>query len=125
MIEQNRSAFIIWAFDSEIGAGDALTNVNLVKERVLSAVNPESYVDAIESQLPSDFSITQRQKVKLDQYEALRLIIEMREPSIKEAMYIIKSGNTIWVVTYATGADEFDSRLPTFEQSANTLRVEP
>jgi hypothetical protein len=31
----------------------------------------------------------------------------------------------MWVVTYATGADEFSERLPTFEQSANTLRVEP
>lgn len=125
MIEQNRSAFVIWAFDTVTGASGALTNVNLVKERVLSAVNPDSYVDAVESQLPSDFSITERQKVKLDNYEALRLIIEMGEPDIKEAMYIIKSGNTMWVVTYATGADEFPSRLPTFEQSVNTLRIEP
>lgn len=125
MIEQNRSAFIIWAFDSNLSPGRPLANVNLVKERVLSAVNPENYVDAIQSQLPSDFSITERKKIKLEHYEALRLIIEMREPSIKEAMYIIKSGNTMWVVTYATGADEFEARLPIFEQSANTLRVEP
>jgi hypothetical protein len=125
MIEQNQSAFTIWAFDTNTGPSGALTNANVVKEQVVSAVTLDSYADAVQSQLPSDFTITERQPVKLDNYDALRLTLEMSEPSIKEIIYLVKPGNTMWVVTYATGADEFAERLPTFEQSANTLRVEP
>ena len=41
----------------------------------------------------------------------------------KELMYAIKNGNTFWVITYGTGADEFDQRLPEFEKSALTFKV--
>jgi hypothetical protein len=125
MIEQNQSAFTIWAFDTITSPTGALTNVNVVKEKVLSAVTLENYADAVTNQLPSDFTITERKEVKLDNHDALRLTLEMSEPSIKEIMYLVKVGNTMWVTTYATGADEFIQRLPIFEQSINTLQLEP
>jgi hypothetical protein len=31
----------------------------------------------------------------------------------------------MWIVTYATGAEEFDRRLPVFEQSILTLAIQP
>jgi len=43
----------------------------------------------------------------------------------KEVMYAVKNGNTMWLVTYATGVEEFEERLPVFEQSALTFKVQP
>jgi len=59
--------------------------------------------------------------------DAIQLEIDVNEAGInaKEAMFIIKDDNTIWVVTYSTGADEYANRLPVFEQSANTIQLNP
>jgi len=31
----------------------------------------------------------------------------------------------MWVITYVTAAEEFDQRLPVFEQSARTFAIQP
>jgi hypothetical protein len=52
-------------------------------------------------------------------------VIESSALQAKEAMYVIKNNNTMWVITYATGISTFNILLPTFEQSINTFRVQP
>jgi len=125
VIEQNPDMFAIWAFDSNIGASGSLTSTAITFEKVMSVVTIDTYLDAASSQLPASFVVTDRQIVTLNGYDAGRLVIEFSISGTngKELMYAIKNGNTFWVITYGTGADEFDQRLSEFEKSALTFKV--
>jgi hypothetical protein len=126
-IKQNRSAFALWAFDARLGPSGFLTNVNVTREKVPSAVTVETYMDAATAQLPADFHVLSRELVSLGSYEAGRLTTEfsVSGPKGSQLIYIIKNGSRVYAITYSTGADEFQRRLPVFEQSARTFVVEP
>jgi hypothetical protein len=126
-IEANPSVFVLWAFDTFIGDSGFLTNVNVTHEDVVSAVTLDTYIDAVRQQLPSSFSITDQKNILLGDQEAIQLDISVNESGMnaKEAMFVTKDGNTIWVITYSTGANEFDNRLPIFEQSAQSIQINP
>jgi len=126
MIEQNSSAFVLLVYDTDVGSSGFLTNVNVVKEKVLSGMTLDTYLDSSVGQLtPLGFSVSERKIVQLYSYEAGRLVIEASALKAKEVMYVIKAKNTMWVITYTTGTSEFASRLAIFEKSANTIRIQP
>jgi len=124
-MERNRSAFAIWAFDSQIGESGGLTNVTVVSERVPSAVTVETYLGLVRKKLTKDFRVVEQGMVSLALYQAGRVVLEadLGRAHIKQIMYVVKNGSTVWVVNFATGADEFDARSPAFESSVRNLRV--
>jgi len=126
-IEQNPSVYILWAFDSEVGETGFLTNVNITTEKVLSALTMDTYLDAATKQLPPQFQLVERNIVQLGDYQAGRLVWEstLGGMDVKQLQYFIKDGNTIWAITYSTGAKEYDQRLPVFEQSVHTFAIQP
>jgi len=127
MIEQNPSMYVVWAFDSEVGDSGSLTNVAVTTEKVLSAVTIDTYLDAASKQLPAQFQVVERDIVSLGNYRAGRLVIEATISGVasKVLMYAVKDGNTMWLIVFATGAEEFDQRLSVFEQSALTFAIQP
>jgi hypothetical protein len=126
MIEKNSSAFMLLVYDTNVGSSGFLTNVNVVKEKVLSGMTLDTYLDSSVKQLtPLGFNIIERKTVQLYSHEAGRLVIEVSALKAKELMYIIKAKNAMWVITYSTGISEFSSRWTTFEKSANTIRILP
>jgi hypothetical protein len=126
MIEKNPSLYALWIFDTQIGANNFLTNVAVTKEQVLSTITLDMYLDLSIKNISSlGFITIEQEKVKLEGYEAGRVVLQADEFKAKELLYIIKNKNTMWVITYATGIDEFDTRLPTFEQSAKTINILP
>jgi hypothetical protein len=126
-IENNPEAFAIWAFDSQMGSPGFLTNVNITREQVLSVVSLDDYMDAVSRQLGAGFEILSQEKTMLNGSEAGVFEITLQLPEVKahELVYIIKEGNTMYALTYATHEDEWARRRPVFEQSAQTFRVTP
>jgi hypothetical protein len=124
-ILQNPSMFSLWAYDSELGSSRYLTNIGITTDKVSSLVPIDTYTDESVSQLPDTFHLLERDRVTLNGRDARRLVVEMKLPGIsaKALMYILVDGNTVWLITYTTASDEFDSRLPVFEQSANTFNI--
>ncbi len=124
-IEQNPSAFVIFAVDSEVGDSGTVTNMNVVSRRVPSTVTVDKYLDIVAKKLPRQYRVLEQGIVPLDHYQAGRLVldIEIQGVHLKNVMYAIKNGRTLWTVNYGTGAEEFDQRLPIFEQSARTFNV--
>ena len=127
MVEQNPSAYVLWMFDSVVGNPYFLTNVSISKERILSAITIDSYLDVTLKQLPSQIQVLERSIIPLGNRQAGRLIVGMALPNYtaREIMYIVKEGNTMWLIAFATSAEEFDERQPTFEQSAHTFTIQP
>lgn len=126
-IENNPEAFAIWAFDSQMGSPGFLTNVNVTREQVLSVVSLDDYLDAVSRQLGPGFEILSQEKVQLNGTEAglLEIALQLPEVNARELVYIMKEGNTIYALTYATHEEEWEERRPVFEQSAQTFRVKP
>jgi hypothetical protein len=126
IIEQNPSAIVLLVYDTKIGPAGFLTNVNVVKEKVVSTVTLELYLESSSKQMASyGFKVSEQKIIQLDNYEAGWLVVQADTLKAKEAIYVITVKNTMWVITYATGINEFSARLPTFNQSANTINIQP
>jgi hypothetical protein len=125
LIEQNPEMYVIWATDSKVGSSGFLTNVAVTTEKVLSVVTLDTYLDIAAKQFPSQFQIVERDLIPLGEYESGRLVVEFELSGIygKQILYVIKDGTTMWVLTYATGMEEYEERLSEFEQSASTFRT--
>lgn len=127
VIERNPSAFVIFAVDSEVGDSGTLTSMNVVAERIPSAITADTYLDIVSKKLSTRYQVIERGIVALNHYEAGRLVLEMKVKGVhmKSVMYAVKTDGTMWALNYGTAASEFDHRFPVFEQSARTFSVQP
>lgn len=125
LMERNPSIFVIWAFDSEVGDSGFLTNVNVTTEKGPSSITLDTYLDIMEGKIPHDFQVKEREITTLNDMPAARLIVTFNISGVsgKELAYVVKDGTFFWVITCATGADEFAGRLPVFEQISATFRI--
>jgi branched-chain amino acid transport system substrate-binding protein len=125
VIEQNPDIFAIYAFDTNIGLPDSLTNLTVLFEKVPSMMTIENSIDAAINIFPKNFVISDREVVKLNQYTAGRLVVDYSASGKKNKnlIYIIKNEDLVWLIMYGTGLAEFDQRLPEFEKSALTFQV--
>jgi serine/threonine-protein kinase len=125
VIEQNPDMYVIWATDSAIGPSGMMSSVTITTEKVISTITLDMYLDAAENQFPPQFQIVERELVDVAGYDAGKLVIEFEMSGVsgKEILYVIKDDKTMWIITFGTGADEFDERLPEFEKSASSFRV--
>lgn len=71
------------------------------------------------------FKIVDTEIKSINGYKTAKIISNFSRPGIKlkQAIYSIKKNNKIWVITYSTGVDEFEKRLPVFEESINTFQI--
>lgn len=124
---QNPSMFSLWAYDSDIGLSPYLTNLGITTDRLSYPVPLDTYVDESVSQLPGEMHLRERDRVTLNGREAQRLVVEIELPNatVMALMYLLMDGKTVWIITYTTAPDEFEHRLPVFEQSANTFNTVP
>jgi hypothetical protein len=127
LVEQNPSIFIIWAFDSVVGGSGYLTSVAVTKEKVFSALTLDSYLDAAQKQFPSQFKVVEREILSHGENQAGRLIIEFEVNGVfgKEVVNVIETENTMWIITCATGLDEYEERSPIFEEIFQNAVIKP
>jgi hypothetical protein len=123
VLEENRSAINLWAYDTASSGSFHLTNVNIGKETVDDAVTVDIYMDAIDRNLPENFTVIGRQLMDLLDRQGGRIFIDVNVNGliIREVMYIIKVGDLMWLVTFAAESDVFDAQLPIIEMSMQTM----
>lgn len=124
-LKQNASVFALWAFDSKASKSGFLSNAAILTEPVGSTVTTDTYLDLLTKQLPSEFRVVERKQVTLDRYQAVQIVTEATISGVtaKQIIYTIKQGSNMWAVTFTTSAEEFEQRLPSFQQSINTFSV--
>lgn len=122
-IRQNPEAIALLAFDPNSVESGFLTNVNVTKEQVPEGITVEQFLEAATQQIANQYNIINQEVVELDPYQAGKIIAEatVGEVPIKQVFYAIKDENTFWLVTYSTTLEEFDQRLPNFEQSIRSF----
>ncbi len=127
-LQADPGSFVLWIFDSTPTASGALTNVTAIRDQVPPEVPMQAVIDAVLEAMPADMRAVESGTMALARYpEVARLVFEteLEGLALKEVAYLVKHGADLWVITYATGAPEFDQMLPTFEQSISTLSVDP
>ncbi len=125
-IRQNPEAIAFLAFDPDSAESGFLTNVNIATEPVPADIDLEQYLEAATQQLAGIYEIESQEITTVGDYEAGKIVGQFGtgELQVKQLFYAIKTDGTFWIVTYATTADEFDTRLPNFERSIQTLKLE-
>jgi serine/threonine-protein kinase len=124
------NSFVLWAVDTDVGDSGYLTTMKIRQEQDSSPITLDTYIDSYVNMIKessSQIRIVDQRKVKLDLYEVTQLIIEIdvNMPTIKEFVNVIMDNNTVWIITYSTDVDEFEKRLPIFEQSVRTFYIQP
>jgi hypothetical protein len=87
------------------------------------------------NQMMDDFAdgndrVTGRQIVQLDHYPAGKLVVESKVPVggaetyVTMAIYMIEADDTMWLIRFRTGREEFSDYQQTIETSAGSFWVE-
>lgn len=127
LIELYPDLFVLFATDSNLGDTGFLTSVNVTREKVLSTLSIDMYMELSEKYFPTGYTIVDREIKKIGNYESGVLISEINiqgyPMTSKQIQYIIKEDQTMWVITYTTEISEFETRLDDFEKSIGTFRL--
>jgi hypothetical protein len=84
----------------------------------------DQILELLRGGLSAQTRIASDDTVPVGRFQARRLVTETpNAPAApKELVYLLKSGSTLWLVTYHSFEQEFNSQLPVFEQSIQTFR---
>ena len=130
MIEQNPNTFLLIAVDPKPDATGGVTNVVVSAVTVPEAVTVDAYIDAAVKSLPDAIRTIDRKTVQVGQKPAGRLVTEASVPSssqadaLRQLIYVIKQGTTLWTVAYSTRAGDYPQRLAMFERSIASFKVQ-
>lgn len=124
------SNYLLYAVDSSDDFG---TSLNILKEQnpALIDMTVSAYVDLAISQLEGIAGITilESEAIVVSGFEAWRVTEEYDlaalmgvEGTTKVVQYLLKSGDSVWILSYGTTESEFNARLPEFEQSLATFK---
>jgi hypothetical protein len=133
MAEQFEAAadnMLFLAFNSEVNEQGGVNTVNVIEIPALSGMKPVTLASMLVEQLPNQIKgikLSEVEAVELPQYPAARFTAQMNINNfmIKEAIYVVKAGDAIYLVTFAALDNEFEEWLPVFEQSIQTFTAEP
>lgn len=131
MVEQNPSTFLLIAVDPTPDRTGGVTNVVISAVTVPETVTVDAYIDAAVQSLPTPIRTIERKTVQVGQNPAGRLVTEASLPSsnaqpdaLRQLIYVIKQGKTLWTVAYSTRAGDYPQRLAMFEQSIQSFKVQ-
>jgi hypothetical protein len=134
-VESSQDYILLYVVDTEISNEfDFYTNVNVIREQnsAINDITIEDYADLTISQLEGfgGIIIVESGTVNVPGFDAWRITEELdaaslfgAEGKLSNVQYLLKKGDTVWVLTYTTESSEFDTRLPIFEQSVLTFAV--
>ncbi|XHX78157.1 MAG: hypothetical protein RBJ76_27630 [Stenomitos frigidus ULC029] len=130
MVEQNPKTFLLIAVDPKPDASGGITNVVVSAVTVPETVTVDAYLDAAVQSLPAPMRTIERKTVQVGQKPAGRLVTEVSVPSstqaeaLRQLIYVIKDGTTLWTVAYSTRSGDYQQRLAMFEQSIASFTVQ-
>lgn len=126
-IADNPEVSALLAFDVQDQDSDFLTSVNVATEVIAANVTLEDYVQTASRQLATAYEIQSQSVIPVGSYRAGQIVgtIENNNTRFKQLFYMIPHQERMWIVTYSTGAEAFETRLNEFTQSIQTIQLAP
>jgi hypothetical protein len=99
--------------------------VNIATSEAQANTPPQLFIDATLSQLPASMTAVATEVLTINDYPTgkIELVSDLEGITVHQLIYIIQHETTVWIVTYSTGDTEFEQRLPEFELSINSFKV--
>ncbi len=97
----------------------------IVASMPLGTASVENYIKEQLAKLSPQVVVVEHKQFRMGNYDGWRLIEEVTLNNIHlaDVDYLVQDGDTLWDLGYATHQNELYERLPTFDQSARTLRL--
>jgi hypothetical protein len=111
--------------DSKRGAAGFITNLNIVAEPALPAYTIEAAMSTTSAALPQGYKIVDNDVIEINGHKAGQIVAEFTQSGIesKEIIYLIKGDSAVWIFTFATGEQEYNTRLVEFVQIVDSFRI--
>ncbi|MGC1245375.1 MAG: hypothetical protein WA865_04110, partial [Spirulinaceae cyanobacterium] len=103
-----------------------VTSINVRPEKLDAELTLEDYLEIAKEQITPTYEIEEERVTAIDGHQAGRILAEAQKngTQIKQLFYVLQDGETFWLVTYSTTAEEFEKRLPDFEKSIQSIKLE-
>jgi hypothetical protein len=117
---------VIYAENKNQKGSGFVVSVSLSKDTP-TVTNLDDYIRDGVKQFTPDMTFLEKRSFEVGSYEAVRLKMQAIIMNIPmgEAIYFIKDGGTIWIITGLSHYDEYNNWLKTFDQIAHTFRINP
>jgi len=125
-LTNNRDVYLVYAFDSELGTNNTISNMNITSVDVPEDTKLEdenqsvirSYTDAGATDIESN-------PCQHNDNDCIKLEAAMTVGDIdmKVLQYLVKQGSQVYIVTFATEASDFPQKYTEFEEIFNTFQI--
>lgn len=134
-LEANAGFILLYAADTVVNnQNQTYTNVNVIREQnpALTDLTIQEYVDLSLGQLQAvqGISVVEQRAVTISGFDAYLLVEEYdlaqlmgAEGVSKADQYLLKTGDSVWVITYTTDVSEYNARHAAFESSAQSFTL--
>jgi hypothetical protein len=119
-----------FAFDTEFTSAVRfmfIGNETLSPDLVITM---DDYLNSMMNTTDGSNRVVERQVTQLDNNPAGILVVESKVPAgdvevyLRAAVYVIQVDNTMWLITFRTGREEFGSYRPIIEASAKSFWIQ-
>jgi hypothetical protein len=94
-------------------------------------VTLDGYLNSmVDNSINGSDRLVERQVTQQDYYQVGKLVVESKVPAenaevyVTVATYVIQVDNTMWLITFRTGREEFGGYRPTIESIANSFWIQ-
>ncbi len=119
------SVFLDLALVSSIKTSGYPTSISVSYEP-LTANTLDEFIKVKLSNIPPDINMVENRKVSINSTDAVRLMFESKKNSsldVNDLLCVFQDGGTVWYVKYSAEISDFYERLPNFEESVKTFRI--
>ncbi len=117
-----------WSISGNIPAPNniATINVNITNQSLPKEASLNSIMESSSQKIAKIYQVSEQKIISIKQQDGARIIAATpnSKPAIKQVFYLIPKTEQkkLWVVTYTTLSQDFDSFLPMFTESIETLQ---
>jgi len=123
-IQKTDGDYLIYAENGNAAGNGFIVSVNLTNEKTTLS-NLDDFVQEGLTQFTPQMTFLEKKNFEIGTYEELRLKLQMifNNVPMGEAIYFIKDGDTVWILSGVSHYDEFHDWILIFDKIAHTFRI--
>jgi len=121
-IEEDPEQYELWALDSDVGSAGFVTTFFAIPYFLPDLDSSNDFLSEILINMPESTEVLSQEEFSSGRLDLARAIIDY-PGDIIQAMYVLKEGDTAWMMVFTTQDAELDVRLEVFDQIAQSFGI--
>lgn len=122
LIEEDPEKYELWALDSDVGSTGYITTFFAIPYFVPALDSSNDFLSEILINMPENTEVLSQEEFSSGRFDLARATIDY-PGDIIQAMYVLKDGETAWMMVFTTQDAELDVRLEIFNRIAQSFGV--